>query len=112
MEVLLKFALEATGLLGRREIIDHGDSIGKEHGVAFQASGVAQGCGQMGFSDADRAKEDDVGLLGDELQSKEVLDLEPIDFSGKIPIELFQGFDERETSGFDSALNGGLTALV
>ena len=36
---------ELPGLLGGGQIIDHGNGIGKEHRVTFQARGVAQGGG-------------------------------------------------------------------
>ena len=53
----------------------------------------------------------DVGFLGDELQAKEILNLEPVDFLGPVPAELFESFEDGEASGFDAALNDALAAL-
>ena len=49
--------------------------------------------------------------MGDEFQAKEVLDLEPIDFLGPVPAELFEGFEDGEASGFDAAFNDALASL-
>jgi hypothetical protein len=43
--------------------------------VSFQAGLIAQGRGQMGFTDSDPSQEDDIGLIGDKLQAEEVFDL-------------------------------------
>ena len=46
--------------------------------MSFQAGLVAEGGGQMGLSQPDPAQEDDVGLIGDELQAEEVFDLQAV----------------------------------
>ncbi len=99
-------------LLGGRQVVDDTDGVGKEHGVAFLAGGVAQGGGQVGFAQADSAQEHHVGVLGQELQAEEVLELEAVDFLGPVPPELFKGFEDREAGGLDPPFNGALAALV
>lgn len=93
-------------------MVDGVDSVGKEDGVALQAGGAAQGRRQMGLAQADGAQEDDVGFLREEVQAEEVLHLEAIDFLGPVPLELFEGFDDRKAGGPDAQLHGVLEALL
>src|SRR5438874_2230855 len=51
-------------------------------------------------------------LQGQEVQAEEVLDLEPIDFLGPVPVELFEGFQDREAGGLDAQFDGVLAALL
>ena len=46
--------------------------------MSFQAGLVAEGHGQMGLTQADAAQEDNVLLIGDELQAEEVFDLQAV----------------------------------
>jgi hypothetical protein len=64
----------------------------------------------MGFSETHSAEEDDIGFVLDKVEPEEILDLEPIDFFGPGPVELIQGFDEREASHTDAALYGSVPA--
>ncbi len=41
-----------------------------------------------------------------------MLDLQPVDFLGPVPAELFQRFDHWEVSGLDAAGNGALAQLL
>jgi len=41
--------------------------------LSAQACGVTKGRGEMGFSDADQAEENDVGFVFDKLETEEVL---------------------------------------
>jgi hypothetical protein len=66
----------------------------------------------MGFAQADVAQEHDVGFLGNKLEAEEMLDLESVDLLGPVPAELFEGLEDREAGGFDTALYGALVALV
>ena len=93
-------------------MVDDVDGVGEENRVAFQASGVAQCGGQVGFAQADGPQKDDIGFLCQELQPEEVLDLEAIDFLGPVPAELFEGFDDRKAGGFDAQLDGVLEPLL
>ena len=65
--------------------------------MSAQACGVTEGGGEMGFSDADQAEENDVGFVFDELETEEVLDLEAVDFLRPVPAEGVEGFDEGES---------------
>jgi hypothetical protein len=86
-----------------REGVNDVDSVGEEDGFSAQAGGIAEGCGEVGFSQTDKAKEDDVGFVLDKLKTEEVLDLEAVDFLRPVPAEGVEGFYQREASGFDAA---------
>ena len=66
---------EANGALCRGQRIDDLHGGGEAHVVALQAGGITERGGQMGLAEADGAEEDQVVLLGEELQSEEVLHL-------------------------------------
>jgi hypothetical protein len=65
----------------------------------------------MRFAQSDVAQQHCVGFLGNELQAKEVLHLEAINFLGPVPVELFESFDDGEASGFDAPFNDALASL-
>jgi len=73
---------------------------------------VAQGGGQVGFSEAHISQEHDVGFLFEELHAEEVLHRHAVDFLGPVPAELFQRFEHREAGGFDAPFDDALAALV
>ena len=106
-KVFSEGVFEAAVFLGGLKVIDDFDGTGEQNGVTLQAGGVAQGGGQMGFADAHVAQEDDIGLVSQELQAKEVLDGQTVDFLGPDPVELFEGFEDREAGAFDSCLTVG-----
>jgi len=64
------------------------------------------------FSQPHGSQKNRVGFLGKELEAKEVLDLEAVDFLGPIPLELFEGFQNGETRGLEAALDGVLEVLL
>ena len=66
--------------------------------------GVAQGDGQVAFAQADAADEDGVGLVLDELEAEEVLDLEAVDLGGPGEVELLEGLEDGEAGLLDAAL--------
>ena len=66
----------------------------------------------MGFAKPHGAEKDDVGVLFYKQESKEGLHLESVDTLGPVPLELFEGFDDRKASGFDARFHGVLTALL
>ena len=111
-EVLPQFALKIAPFLRGAQLIDDIDGVGKEHRVALQTGGIAQGGGQVGFTQADGAQEDGVGVVFQELQTEKVLHLELVDFLGPVPAELFEGFDDREAGGFDPQPDGVFPALL
>jgi hypothetical protein len=65
----------------------------------------------VGLADADGAEEDDVGFLGDEAQTEEVLDLEAVDFLGPVPVELVEGLENGEACRLDAPFDQALAAL-
>ena len=66
---------------------------------------------QVGFSDPDAAQEDDIGLIGDDLQAEEVFDLQAVDFFRPAPVELIKCFNHREASLLDAALGAAIAAV-
>ncbi len=62
----------------------------------------------MGFADAYVTEEDDIGLVGQELQVEEVLDRQAVDLLGLGPVELFECFEDREAGAFDPCLDAAL----
>src|ERR1039457_6090190 len=46
-------------------------------------------------------KKNGIGLLLDEVQTEEVLDLRPVDFLGPVPLELIESFGQREARAAD-----------
>jgi hypothetical protein len=51
---------------------------------------------QMGFAQPDATEEDHVGPLLDEVQAKQVLDLQAVDLAGPVPFELIERLEHRE----------------
>ena len=64
-EIFTQLGFENTFVLCGGEGVDHVDSVGEENGLSAQACGVTKGRGEMGFSDADQAEENDVGFVFD-----------------------------------------------
>src|SRR3569833_1068735 len=87
--------LELTGTdgRGRGECLDHVDSGGEENRVAARAGSAPEGNRQMRFAESGgTAQEKHIGLLLDELEMEQVLDLGPVDFLRPAPLKLIQGF--------------------
>ena len=66
----------------------------------------------MRFAQSHVAQQHDIGRLGEELQAKEVLDGQSVEFLGPIPLELFERFQNREARGLHTPFNGVLAALL
>src|SRR5271163_539948 len=98
-EVFAQLGFEGAFGMGGAQGVDDIDRVGKEHAHALLAGGVAERRGEMGFTEADEAQEDDVRLVMDELETEEFLDLETVDFLGPVPAEGVEGFDDREPRG-------------
>src|SRR3569833_1767330 len=99
--------LELTGTdgRGRGECLDHVDSGGEENRVAARAGSAPEGNRQMRFAESGgTAQEKHIGLLLDELEMEQVLDLGPVDFLRPAPLKLIQGFKQREASHPDASL--------
>ena len=57
---------------------------------------MPEGGGQVRFTQTDAAEENDVGVLVDKLQTKEVLHLGAIELVWPGPLEGIEGLDERD----------------
>ena len=102
--VLLKFLDEASGVVGSGEGIDDVDGGGEADAEARGGGGVAQGDGQVAFAQTDAANDDGVGLVLDELEAEEVLNLEAVDLGGPGEVELLEGLEDGEAGLLDTAL--------
>ena len=98
--------------LGGVQGVDDVDGVGEEHAHALLAGGVAERAGEVGFTEPDGAEQDDVGVVLDELETEEVLDLEAVDLFGPVPAEGVEGFDDGEAGGLDAAGDGSVGAQV
>ena len=107
--VFAQFGFEGSLGLGGVKSVDDIDGVGEEHAQARLAGGITQRGGEMGFAQSDEAEDEDVGLIVDELETEEILDLEAIDFFGPVPAERVESFDDGELGGFD-ATGGGPVA--
>src|SRR3569833_2881029 len=99
--------LELTGSAGRGrgEFQDQIDSRGEEIRVAARAGSAPEGNRLMRFAESGgTAQEKHIGLLRDELEMVQVLDLGPGDFLRPAPLKLIQGFKQREASHPDASL--------
>jgi hypothetical protein len=65
---------------------------------------------RTGFAEADPSEEDDIGLIIEELQAEEVLDVYAVDVFRPVPEELIQGFDDGETGKPDATAYGAVSA--
>src|SRR5436190_7317104 len=101
-EELFEFMFEASLSLSGAKGVDGFDGRGKENVMSLQAGSVAQGGGQMSFTQSDAADKNDAGFVLEEGQAKEVLHLSLVDFFGPGPVELVERFDDRKASGGDA----------
>jgi hypothetical protein len=94
--VSAQLGFEGAFELGGAERVDDVDGGGEEDVDALLAGGVSERAGEMGFTEADEAQEDDVGFVMDELEAEEVLDFETVDLFWPVPAEGVEGFDDGE----------------
>jgi len=66
-----------------RQGIDNGDGRGEEDRVSFDASGMAKGNGDVRFAESNCADAHNVGVIGDEGQAEQVLDLRAINLPAR-----------------------------
>ncbi len=92
--------------LGSDELVDDVDSSGKEDVCAAYAGLMTEGNGEVGFSHADSAAEDDVFVAGEEVEPKEVLDLVGGNFVWVVKLVGIEGALVGKLGGVESALVG------
>lgn len=68
--------------------------------------------GQMGFTYPDASKEDDVGVVLQECQPHEVLDLCAVDLFGPRPVVGVARFDDGEAGELDTSLDAVFASAV
>ena len=61
------------------------------HLVAGATGRVAEGTGQEGLADADRAEKDDVLVAFDEAEGEEIADAVAVEGDRRVPVEAFEG---------------------
>ena len=83
--VFLELLVECMGGLGFAKVVDHTEGGGEEGRLVGEAGLVGDGSGDVGLADAGGADEDDVGILLEEVETEEVLDLLAVDLFGPGP---------------------------
>ncbi|OGO29139.1 MAG: hypothetical protein A2Z16_11085 [Chloroflexi bacterium RBG_16_54_18] len=101
-----------VGTFEGMEGVDEADGAGEEDGMSLETGGITQGDGQVSFSEADSANEDDIGALVDEVELEEELDLGLVDGFGPAPVKVRQGFDHGKARGLDPALGAMIEAAL
>ena len=104
LDVAEDVTLELAGGPGGGEGIDDVDRGCKEHRMSGEAGGAPERDGQMRLAEADIADHHDVGPGGDEVQAKQVLYLQAVDLFWPAPLEIIEGFDDREARIDEPAL--------
>ena len=99
-----------AGGLGGGQGIDDIDGAGEQGRVTLKAGGVGQGDGQVGLAHADPAEQDDVAVLGEEVQAEQLLDLGAVDLLRPAPVEAVEGLDAGQAGGLHAAAHQGLVA--
>ena len=79
---------------------------GKEHRVALEAGGIAQGRRQVGFPQADPPQKDQIGFVLDKREAEVVLHLETVNPRRPVPAELIEGFNDGKARQTNTALGG------
>ena len=94
--------------LGRAEAVDDVDGGGEEHAMALETGGVAQRAGQMGFADSGGSEQHDVGVILEEAELEEVLDLHAIDLFGRGPVPAGHGFKDWKARGGQASCDAAI----
>ena len=110
LDVVGQGLLDAAGGLRGGQRVDDVDGAGEQHRVPAQTSGVAA-CGhQMALAQAGAGDEYDVGASGHEVQVEQVLDEQPVDLGGQVPVELVERLERGEACLLDAALHAAIFA--
>lgn len=78
--------------------------------MATHARRVTQRCHQVALAQTSARDEHDVGVLLDEVQVGQILDEQPVDLGGPIPVELIERLEHRESGLGDAALHAPVVA--
>ena len=78
----------------------------------MQTGGVSEGDAEVSFAQADVGDEDDVGVVLDEAQAEQILDLWSVDLLRPAPIELIESLEYRKAGVTNPALNAAVFASV
>ncbi len=108
----LDFGFEPVGALGGQEGIDQINGSDPADGIALLAGVMAQSKGQVGFTEADVAEEEDITVLRKPVQMEDMLDLGAIDLFWPGPIKIIYGFNKRETGVLNAALQRPISPLL
>src|SRR4030067_2682528 len=73
---------------------------------------MSKGDAECGLAQADVGDEDDVGVLLDEAQAEQILDLEWVDLLRPAPIELIEGLEYRKAGETNPALDTAVFSPV
>ena len=73
---------------------------------------MAKGDAEMALAQADVGDEDDIGLVLDEAQAEEILNLRPVDLLRPAPVELIDGLEYRKAGERDPAQDTAVFAVV
>jgi len=109
--VFSQLGFEGALGLGGLQGVDDVDGVGEEYAHALLTSGVAKRGGEVGFAQTDGAEQDEVGMIFNELEAEEVLDLEAVDLFGPVPAEGVEGFDDGEAGALDASGDGAIGPL-
>jgi hypothetical protein len=105
LEIFVQFALEIAMGLRCRECVDDIDRGGKKCRIAAQTGGVPEGDTEMTFAQAHIGNEDHVGVVLNEAQAKEILNLWPVDLLRPTPVERVERLEHRESGQPDPSLD-------
>src|SRR3972149_3462286 len=73
---------------------------------------MSKGDAEVSFAQADVGDEDDVGVLLDEAQAEQILDLESVDLLRPAPIELIEGLEYRKAGETNPPLDTAVFSPV
>ena len=107
-DVVIQCALDTAPGLRAGKRVDDVDGARKQHRVPVQAGSMTQRRHQVALAQTSGGDEDHVGMLGDEVQVKEVLYLQPVDLGGPVPVELVQRLAHREAGVLDAPLHAAV----
>ena len=92
------------------ECVDDVDVAAEQDRVTLHAGRTAQRGHQVTHAQTRAGDEDDVGILGHEVQAEQVLDHCPVDLRRPFPVELIERLEDLEVRLLDEALHATIGA--